>query len=505
MIHVTEIIRTYDELERLVKKTYKNPDLATLRRAYTVATSAHEGEKRLTGHDFISHPVAVAYKLAEMGLHLNVVMAGIMHDVAEDSDVGIEVIRKDFGDDIASLVESVTKLKHGIKYRGAERYAENMRKMFLAMASDVRVVFMKFADRLHNLETLYGQPKHKQQRIARESLEIFAPIAGRLGMSEIKGELEDASFAYLFPKEYERMKNIMDIKVREKGAYVSRVIDQVEKFLTQTGVEDFQVHGRVKRLYSLYKKLNRYQGDLSKLYDLIAIRIIVSDVEECYIVLGLLHQQWRPVPGRIKDYIAQPKPNGYQSLHTTAFTENGEIIEFQIRTMEMHELAEYGIAAHWRYKEGSHRPVKHTHWMDELIQIQKELESKKDFMEQLEIMKIDVFKDRIFVFTPQGDVIDLPEGATPVDFAYAIHSEVGNKCTAARVNEVLRNLDTPLHSGDIVDIVTDKNRRGPNPDWLKFAKTRHARNKIKDATHRTVSGWLAGVLGREKVKKIKAN
>lgn len=493
---MTEIIRTYDELEQLVKKTYKNPDLATLRHAYTVAASAHEGEKRLTGHDFISHPVAVAYKLAEMGLHLNVVTAGIMHDVAEDSDVGIETIRKDFGDDIASLVESVTKLKHGIKYRGAERYAENMRKMFLAMASDVRVVFMKFADRLHNLETLYGQPKHKQQRIARESLEIFAPIAGRLGMSEIKGELEDASFAYLFPKEYERMKNILDIKVREKGAYVSRVIDQVEKFLTQTGVEDFHVHGRVKRLYSLYKKLNRYQGDLSKLYDLIAIRIIVSDVEECYAVLGLLHREWRPVPGRIKDYIAQPKPNGYQSLHTTVFTENGEIIEFQIRTMEMHELAEYGIAAHWRYKEGSHKPVKHTHWMDELMQIQKELETKKDFMEQLDIMKIDVFKDRIFVFTPQGDVIDLPEGATPIDFAYAIHSEVGNKCTAARVNEVMRNLDTSLRSGDIVDIVTDKNRRGPNPDWLKFAKTRHARSKIKDATHRTVSGWLGGILRR---------
>lgn len=493
---VTEIIRTYDELEQLVKKTYKNPDLATLRRAYNVAANAHEGEKRLTGHDFISHPVAVAYKLVEMGLHLNVVNAGLMHDVAEDSDIGIEAIRKDFGDDIASLVASVTKLKHGIKYRGAERYAENMRKMFLAMASDVRVVFMKFADRLHNLETLYGQPKHKQQRIARESLEIFAPIAGRLGMSEIKGELEDASFAYLFPKEYERMKNIMNIKVREKGAYVSRIIDQMEKFLAQTGVEDFQVHGRVKRLYSLYKKLNRYQGDLSKLYDLIAVRIIVSDVEECYTVLGLLHKQWRPVPGRIKDYIAQPKPNGYQSLHTTVFTDNGEIVEFQIRTMEMHELAEYGIAAHWRYKEGSHKPVKHTHWMNELIQIQKELENKKDFMEQLEIMKIDVFKDRIFVFTPQGDVIDLPEGATPIDFAYAIHSEVGNKCTAARVNEVMRNLDASLRSGDIVDIVTDKNRRGPNPDWLKFAKTRHARNKIKDATHRSVSGWLAGVLRR---------
>lgn len=499
---MNETIRTYDDLERLVKKTYSSPDIESLRQAFALADKAHAGEVRLTGHPVISHPLAVSYRLAEMGLHLNVVIAGLLHDVVEDSDVTIEDVKNAFGEDVASLVESVTKLKHGIKYRGTERYAENMRKMFLAMASDVRVVFMKFADRLHNLETLYGQPKNKQERIARESLEIYAPIAGRLGMSEFKGELEDGAFAYLQPKEYERMKNIMDIKVREKGAYVSRIIDQVEKLLGTTSATDFQVHGRIKRLFSLFKKLRKYQGDLSKIYDLIAIRIIVSDVEECYMALGLLHQKWRPVPGRIKDYIAQPKPNGYQSLHTTVFTENGEIVEFQIRTLEMHDLAEFGVAAHWRYKEGSRKAVKNTRWMEELAQIQKELQTKKDFMEQLEVMKIDVFKDRIFVFTPQGDVIDLPEGATPIDFAYAIHTEVGNKCTASRINEVMRNLDTPLQSGDIVEVVTDKNRRGPNPDWLKFAKTRHARNKIRDATKSTVKGWFAEVLkGREKAKK----
>lgn len=499
---MSEIIRTYNELETLVTKTYTNPDVATLRLAYEFASRAHEGEKRLTGQDFIVHPIAVAYKLAEMGLHINVVIAGLLHDVAEDTSVEIETLKKEFGEDVASLVESVTKLKHSIKYRGTERYAENMRKMFLAMASDVRVVFMKFADRLHNLETLYGQPKHKQQRIARESLDIFAPIAGRLGMNEIKGEIEDASFAYLQPKEYERMKNTMNIKVREKGAYVSRIIDSIEKTLAQTGISEFQVHGRVKRLFSLFKKLNKYQGDMSKIYDLIAVRIIVGDVEECYAVLGVLHKQWRPVPGRIKDYIAQPKPNGYQSLHTTVFTENGEIVEFQIRTQEMHELAEYGVAAHWRYKEGSLKPMKSTRWMEELALIQKELQNKKDFMEQLEIMKIDMFKDRIFVFTPQGDVIDLPEGATAIDFAYAIHTEIGNKCSSVRVNDALRNLDAQLFSGDIVEIITDKNRRGPNPDWLKFAKTRQARSKIKDATSRTVKGWIAGVLkGREKAKK----
>ncbi len=499
---MSAIVYTYEELEDLVERNYVNPDIKTLRSAYEMARKAHEGEMRLTGHPFITHPVAVAYKLADMGLHLNVVMAGLLHDIVEDTDFEIEDLKKLFGDDIASLVYNVTKLKQSVKYRGVERYAENLQKMFLAMASDVRVVFMKFADRLHNLQTLYGQPKHKQERIARESLEIFAPIASRLGMSEFKGELEDQSFAYLQPKEYERMKTIMDIKVREKGAYVSRIIDETEKVLLHSSHKEVQVHGRVKRLYSLYKKMTKYHGDLSKIYDLIAIRIIVNDVEECYSVLGMLHQKWRPVPGRIKDYLAQPKPNGYQSLHTTVFTDNGEIVEFQIRTTEMHELAEYGVAAHWRYKQDGSLDNKNTRWIEELAQIQKELETKKDFLEQLEFMKIDVFNDRIFVFTPQGDVIDLPEGATPVDFAYAIHSEVGNKCVSARINDIMKNLDTVLNSGDIIEILTDKNRKGPNPDWMKFVKTRHARNKIKEATKNTVKGWFAEVLkGRERGKK----
>jgi GTP diphosphokinase / guanosine-3',5'-bis(diphosphate) 3'-diphosphatase len=499
---MSEIVHTFEELEQLMEKTYHQPDLGLVRRAYKMAEKAHSGEVRMTGHPFITHPLAVAYRLASMGLHVNVVVAGLLHDVIEDTEISTDDVREAFGDDIASLVNNVTKLKHSVKYRGQERYAENLRKMFLAMASDVRVVFMKFADRLHNLDTLYGMPKHKQERIARESLEIYAPIAGRLGMSEFKGELEDGSFAYLQPKEYERMKTIMDVKVREKGAYVSRVIDQCEKLLAQTGVRQFQVHGRVKRLYSLHKKMRRYQGDLSKIYDLIAIRIIVDDVEDCYATLGILHRQWKPVPGRIKDYIAQPKPNGYQSLHTTVFTDTGEIVEFQIRTQEMHDLAEYGIAAHWRYKEDGSRATRNTRWMEDLAQIQKELAGKKDFLEQLEFMKIDVFHDRIFVFTPQGDVIDLPEGATPVDFAYAIHSEIGNKCVATRVNDAMRNLDYVLKSGDIIEILTDKNRRGPNPDWLKFVKTRHARNKIKDATKHTVKGWFAEVLkGREKARR----
>jgi GTP diphosphokinase / guanosine-3',5'-bis(diphosphate) 3'-diphosphatase len=499
-----EIVRTFDELETLILKNYSNPDTKLVLRAFEVANKAHSGEVRLTGHSVISHPIAVAYKLAEMGLHINVVTAGILHDVVEDSKITIEDIRKDFGDDIASLVDSVTKLGHTVKYKGESRYAENMRRMFLAMASDVRVVFIKFADRLHNLQTLYGQPKHKQLRIARESMDIYAPIAGRLGMSEFKGELEDGSFAYLLPKDYERTKEIMDIKIRERGAHVSRIIEQTEKFLIKTNVTDFQVHGRVKRLFSFHKKMKRYGGDIDKIYDLIAVRVVVNDVEECYGVLGMLHQKWKPLSGRIKDYIAQPKPNGYQSLHTTVFTDDGKIVEFQIRTTEMHELAEYGVAAHWRYKEVGLNSIKNTMWMEELASIQKELQGKKDFLEELETMKIDVFSDRIFVFTPKGDVIDLPEGATPVDFAYAIHSEIGNKCVASRINDIMRNLDTPLQSGNIIEIVTDKNRKGPNPDWLKFAKTRHARTKIKDATRHTVKGWFAEVLkGREKANKQK--
>lgn len=491
-----ETIRTYNELEDFVKTHYRNPDLLTLRNAFDVAEAAHAGKLRLTGQPVIIHPLAVAYKLAEMGLHLNVVSAGLLHDVVEDSPVTIESLRDKFGSDIASLVESVTKLKHTVKYRGEERYAENMRRMFLAMASDVRVVFMKFADRLHNLKTLYGQPKHKQLRIARESLEIYAPIAGRLGMSDIKGELEDASFEYLYPKEFENVKRQMDIKIRERGAHVSRMIDQTEKMLGLSGLENFQVYGRVKRLYSLYKKLQRYDNDIEKIYDLIAVRVIVNDVEDCYATLGMIHQKFRPLPGRIKDYIAQPKPNGYQSLHTTIFADDKTICEFQIRTEEMHELAEYGVAAHWRYKEEGTQDLKNTRWMEELVRIQKELETKKNFLEQLEILKIDVFRDRIFVFTPKGDVIDLPEGATPIDFAYAIHTHIGNKCTSVRINDVIRNLDTVLHSGDIVEIITNKDRRGPNPDWLKYAKTRHARNKIKDATRSNMRRWLAGMLKR---------
>lgn len=495
------IVRTHDELMEIIRKNYTNPDLDLIRRAFAMAEGAHQDTLRLTGHPFVSHPLAVACKLAEMKMHLNVVAAGLLHDVVEDTGITLADVEKQFGSDIANLVDSVTKLKN-VRYHGADRYVENMRKMFLAMASDVRVIFIKFADRQHNLQTLYAQPKHKQERIAREVLDIYAPIASRLGMGEMKGELEDLAFAYVYPKEYEHIKSIMDTKLREKGVYMSRNIDLTNKLLAESGMKDFQVHGRVKRLYSLYKKLKRYNNDVTKIYDLIAVRIIVSDVEECYMVLGMLHKKWRPLPGRIKDYVAQPKPNNYQSLHTTVFSEDGQIVEYQIRTLQMHEQDEFGIAAHWRYKEeGGKKNLRDLHWMEELMRLQKELANKKEFLENLEQMKIDVFKDRIFVLTPKGDVIDLPEGATPVDFSYAIHTEIGNKCTAAKVNDKIANLDTVLESGDIVEIMTDKNRKSPNADWLKFVKTRQARIKIKDATRAKTKSWLAKVVASNGDKK----
>jgi GTP pyrophosphokinase len=501
-----EIIRSFEELEALIKRNYLAPDLALVRRAYEVADKAHRGKNRFTGQPFITHPLAVAFRLAEMGFNMNMVVAGLLHDAVEDTELTLEEIGKKFGPDVAGLVDGVTKLKK-IKYQGVERYVENMRRMFMAMASDVRVVFIKFADRLHNLQTLYARPLHKQERVARETLEIYAPIANRLGMGEIKGEMEDLSFKYLFPKEYDWVQQIMDTRVREKGAQISRLIDAADETIRAAGIVPLQIHGRIKRLYSLFRKLKKYDNDITKIHDLVAVRIIINDVEDCYTTLGAIHQKWHPMPNRIKDYIAQPKPNGYQSLHTTVFCDNGETVEFQIRTQEMHELAEYGVAAHWRYKETGRTPPKNLRWMEELVRIQKELEDKKDFLEQMEVLKIDVFRDRIFVFTPQGDVIDLPENATPVDFAYAVHSDIGHKCVGVRVNDQLVNLDMPLKSNDVVEIITEKNRRGPNPDWLKFAKTHHARELIKEATKKGVKHWLTAMISKpgpdRKEKKLK--
>jgi len=488
-----EIIRTYEDLEKLIQKNYQSPDISLIEKAYKIADQTHQGKKRLTGHDYITHPLAVAYKLAQMGLDTNVITAGLLHDVVEDGEMELVEIEKIFGNDVAFLVDGLTKLRK-VKYRGMQRYVENMRKMFLAMASDVRVVFIKFADRLHNLQTLYGMPAHKQKRVAQEVLEIYAPIASRLGMFDIKGELEDLAFKYFDPKAYDWMKNLVETRVRETGTVVSQLMSDLENKLKETGIAHVEIYGRVKRLYSLYKKLKRYQNDITKIYDIIAIRIIVEDVEDCYAAFGVIHRYWKPLPNRIKDYIAQPKPNGYQSLHTTIFCGEGNIAELQIRTQEMHELADFGVAAHWKYKETGRTPPKNLYWMQDLVKIQKELQTKKDFLSQLEFLKLDMFEDRIFVLTPQGDVIDLPKHATPVDFAYAIHTELGNKCASARINDKIANLDTPLLSGDVVEIMMDKNRKGPNPDWLKSTKTHHARSKIREATKRSLKKWFSHMI-----------
>ncbi len=492
-----KIEMTYDDLIELVKKNYEAPDLQLIERAYQLALSAHGGKKRQTGHEYITHPVSCAYKLAEMKLGIEVVAAGILHDVIEDTDVTVDQLRQTFNDDIADLVDAVTKLKK-VKYQGNDLYAENMRRMFLAMSKDVRVVFIKFADRLHNLRTLYARPREKQLRVARETLEIYAPIANRLGMGMMRGDLEDLAFMYAEPKEYQMVNTLLERTVREKETLVNKTMEIAYQELLEQEIIPVSIHGRVKRLYSLHRKLGKHHNDINKVYDIIAVRIIVDDVSDCYSVLGILHNRWKPLAGRIKDYIAQPKPNGYQSLHTTIFAEDGAIVEFQIRTTEMHESAEYGVAAHWRYKEdgGKYKP-RDMKWMEELAQVQKSIEAKGDFLDQLKETKLEVFKDRIFVFTPKGDVIELAEGSTPVDLAYAIHTDIGNKCTGARVNDVMVNLDTELQSGDMCQIITDKNRKGPNPDWLKFVKSHHARERIREATRSTVKVWLTKMVGKK--------
>lgn len=466
-------------------------------RAYQFAKEAHEGQKRASGEPYITHPLAAAYYLAEMHLPAPIIMAALLHDVPEDTPRTLDEIKAEFGEDISSMVAGITKLGK-IKYRGMERYIENLRKMFLTMAADVRVVFIKFADRLHNLETLESIPPKKQYRIALESLEIFAPIANRLGMGEMKGRLEDAAFRYVYPKEYAWVKELSKTGREGKQEYLDRLMDKTRALLDQAGLKQAHVQGRAKHLYSLYRKLLRNDRNIARIYDLMAVRVIVDNVADCYAALGIIHGTWTPLKGRIKDYIAQPKPNGYRSLHTTVFCEEGEIVEFQIRTSEMHALNEYGIAAHWAYDESGktinggrdHSPE----WVKELAEIQKEMEDKKTYLQSLEELKIDIFKNRIFVFTPQGDVIDLPEDSTPVDFAYAIHTDIGNTCTAAKVNEDVAPLDRVLRNGDMVEISVDKSRKGPNPDWINFVKTRQAKSKIKQFSKSSLRDWIKGML-----------
>ncbi len=467
-------------------------DLDMIRLAYDYAETAHRGQLRKSGDPYIVHPLETAIYLAKMGLDQPSIIAALLHDVPEDTSVSLVDIEKNFGPEVAKLVAGITKLGV-IKYRGLERYAENLRKMFVSMAQDIRIILIKLADRVHNLKTLGALPPDKQKRIAQESIEIFAPIANRLGMGQLKGELEDLAFPYLYPEKYAWMQENILPKVKTEMAYIETVIALVKKNLNEQKIKYLSIHGRAKRLYSLYQKLERpqYSGDVDKIYDLVALRIIVPTIEECYQTLGVVHRLWKPLPGRIKDYISQPKPNGYQSLHTTVFCAEGKIVEFQIRTREMHEQAEFGIAAHWHYKENGKKPAhigktghtlpKKFDWIDDLVKWQKDIQDDQQYLTSL---TLDFFHNRIFCFTPQGDVIDLPEDATPVDFAYHVHTWIGDHCVGARVNGSMASCDSILKNGDVVDIITEKNRKGPNRDWLKFAKTQAAKDKIRAATSR---------------------
>ncbi len=467
-------------------------------RAYDFAKAAHAGQKRASGEPYFSHSVATAEYLSNSGLDEATIAAGLVHDVVEDTSKTLEDVEKKLGSEVRFLVEGITKLGH-VKYRGETEQADNLRRMILAMAEDIRVVLIKLADRRHNMLTLSALPQHKQKRIADETSEIYAPLAYRLGMQHLSGELEDMAFPYIRPDEYRWLVGHVKARYEDREKYLRSIRPKVEQALKGAGIKPIAIDFRAKRYASLYKKLQRYGTDLDKIYDLVAFRIIVSDVGECYATLGIIHKIWPPVPGRIKDYIATPKPNGYRSLHTTVMADGGRYVEFQIRTQQMHDEAENGIAAHWAYeqaKKGASDEKKYSFadreelkWVQQLRNWQGEFTDPKEFLESL---KIDFFKDRIFALTPKGEIVDLPRGATPIDFAYWIHTDLGNQCRGARVNGKIVPLDYKLQSQDIVEIIIQKGRK-PSPDWLNFVVAGFTKKKIKTALK--CEGW--GVLKDE--------
>ena len=457
---------------------YTGAERDMLLHAYDFARDAHRNQKRASGEPYFIHPCAVAEILVDLGLDAETIAAALLHDVIEDTPVTEEDVRREFGESVLTLVAGVTKLDKIVFKSQEEEEAENFRKIFIAMAKDIRVIIIKLADRLHNMRSLNFLSKERQQKMARETLDIYAPIAGRLGISQVKCELEDLCLKYLDPAAFEYLVENIHQKLEERNRFVDFVVEEINGILEESRIHG-EVFGRPKHFYSIYKKMKDKRKTLDQIYDLTAVRVIVGTVDECYEVLGKIHKKWKPVPGRIKDYIATPKPNLYQSLHTTVVTNFGQPFEIQIRTEEMHRTAEYGIAAHWKYKENRSEESSldaRIAWIREVMELQGGLKDSKEFMDTV---KGELYSTELLVFTPQSKVISLPAGATPVDFAYAIHSEVGNKCTGAKVNSKIVPLNTKLETGDVVEIITSPNSKGPSRDWLKFIKSSSARAKIK--------------------------
>ncbi|MBI4053718.1 MAG: bifunctional (p)ppGpp synthetase/guanosine-3',5'-bis(diphosphate) 3'-pyrophosphohydrolase [Candidatus Doudnabacteria bacterium] len=484
---IQELIRKHQILAK---------DQKLLRAAFDYAQSAHAGQKRQSGEDYIQHPLIVADYLATWGMDPVTVAAALLHDVPENSEKSLDEIKKKFGDEVTFLVLGVTKLGQ-VKLRNQKdpTYIETLKRMVLAMAKDIRVVLIKLADRLHNMQTITALSRDKQERIARETLEVYASLAARLGMGEVRGQLEDLAFPIVYPKEYNQLVAQVRPKLQNAGHYINVAIGEFARIFRQHEIPITKIEGRIKHLYSLYQKLQRqeYGMDMGKVYDIIALRIITDSVEHCYAVLGTIHQYFKPIRGRIKDYIAVPKPNGYKSLHTTVFGPEQKFVEIQIRTKEMHEEAEYGIASHWAYsdhgkpKTGVKTNQKKLEWVRQLSEWQKEAVRRPE--EFLESLRIDFFKNRIFVFTPKGDVKDLPEGASAIDFAFAVHTELGLHCGGAKINGKMAKLETKLQNGDVVEILEDKKLKVTR-DWLNLAATSNARGKIRAYLNKHESGLL---------------
>ena len=468
-----------DELLQKLKKNFSEAEFQELKAAYDFSAAAHEGQKRQTGEPYFIHPCAVVNILVDLGFDdVSTLVAAFLHDILEDTPVTSDELEQKFGKEVLELVEGVTKLDK-IKFVSAEdEQAENLRKMFFAMAKDYRVIIIKLADRLHNMRTLDALKPEKQIKIATQSLKIYAPLAGRLGLSFVKCELEDLAMRYLYPDDYYELVEFIKTKSKERQQFIEKICDELKAKLQELGIEG-EVNGRQKHLYGIYKKMLKQGKNIEQIYDISAVRVIVNEVQDCYTVLGAIHTMWMPLPGRFKDYIAMPKPNGYQSLHTTVITKFKETFEIQIRTYEMHRIAEYGIAAHWKYKEGKTGATKiddQINWLREVMDTQRESSDSHEFLENIEG---NVFTDEVYVFTPKGKVLNLPVGSTTVDFAYAIHSAVGNKCIGAKVNGKIVPLNTVLYTGDIVEILTTNSGKGPSRDWIKFVKTASARTKIR--------------------------